>query len=79
MTSVEMKRKFKNKDGFTRISMIENQFGKIKIKISFCYPAIQEGKFVEYVQSVWEANKEEANEFFLESQKRGFTNKVTRR
>lgn len=45
MTFVEMKRNFKTKDGYTRITMEENPFA-IKIKHSLCYPAMEEGKKV---------------------------------
>lgn len=56
MTFVEMKRNFKTKDGYTRITMEENPFA-IKIKHSLCYPAMEEGKFVEYVQNTYEVKR----------------------
>lgn len=78
MTHVELKRNFKRKDGYTRITMDEKGFGKVKIKHSLCYPAIQEGKYVEYVQNTYEVTKEEANQMFTKFVKQGFSNKVTR-
>lgn len=75
MTFVEMKRNFKNKDGYTRITMEENPFA-IKIKHSLCYPAVQAGKFVEYVQNTYEVKKDEANKLFLKFKKQGFEYKI---
>lgn len=75
MTFVEMKRNFKSKDGYTRITMEENPFA-IKIKHSLCYPAMQEGKFVEYVQNAYEVKKDEANKLFLKFKKQGFEYRI---
>ena len=68
MTFVEMKRNFKTKDGYTRITMEENH--------SLCYPAIEEGKFVEYVQNTYEVKKDEANSLFLKYKKQGFEYRI---
>lgn len=74
MKTVEMKRNFKTKAGFSRIVMIgPNEFGKVKIKSSLCYPAYQEGKFVEYVQNVWEETRDGANKEYLKLKKQGYT------
>ena len=73
MKTVEMKRNFKNKDGYTRITMQEIPTGKIKYKCSFCYPANESGKFVEYVQNTYEMTKDEANAEYLRNKKKGFT------
>lgn len=75
MTFVEMKRKFKIKNGYTRITMEENPFA-IKIKHSLCYPAMEEGKFVEYVQNTYEVKKDEANSLFLKYKKQGFEYRI---
>ena len=75
MTFVEMKRKFKIKDGYTRITMEETPFA-IKIKHSLCYPAMEEGKFVEYVQNTYEVKKDEANNLFLKYKKQGFEYRI---
>ena len=75
MTFVEMKRKFKFKDGYTRITMEENPFA-IKIKHSLCQPAMEEGKFVEYVQNTYEVKKDEANSLFLKYKKQGFEYRI---
>ena len=73
-----MTRNFKTKSGYTRILMIQNEFGKIKYKYSFCYPAYQEGKFIEYVQNTYEMTREEANAMYLKLKKQGFTSKITK-
>lgn len=75
MMFVEMKRNFKTKDGYTRITMEENPFA-IKIKHSLCYPAMEEGKFVEYVQNTYEVKKDEANSLFLKYKKQGFEYRI---
>ena len=75
MKFVEMKRNFKTKDGYTRITMEENPFA-IKIKHSLCYPATEEGKFVEYVQNTYEVKKDEANGLFLKYKKQGFEYRI---
>lgn len=75
MTFVEMKRNFKTKDGYTRITMEENPFA-IKIKHSLCYPAMQDGKFIEYVQNTYDVKKDEANKLFLKFKKQGFEYKI---
>lgn len=78
MKTVEMTRNFKTKSGYTRVLMIQNEFGKIKYRYSFCYPANQEGKFVEYVQNTYEMTREEANEEYLRLKKQGFNAKITK-
>ena len=78
MTTVEMTRNFKTKSGYTRIVMREKGFGKIKYKFSLCYPAYQEGKFVEYVQNTYEMTREEANKMYIKLKKQGFTSKITK-
>lgn len=78
MTTVEMRRNFKSKDGYTRVLMIQNEFGKVKYKCSLCYPAYQQGKYVEYTQNTYEMTREEANERYLKLKKQGFTSKITR-
>lgn len=78
MTIVEMKRNFKTKSGFTRIVMLENGFGKIKYKCSLCYPAVQDGKFVEYVQNTYEMTKDEANKMYSKLKKQGYESKITK-
>lgn len=71
MTFVEMKRNFKTKDGYTRITMEENPFA-IKIKHSLCYPAMEEGKFVEYVQNTYEVKKGRSQQLVFEVQEARF-------
>lgn len=71
-TVIEMRRNFKNKNGFTRIIMTATTYGKIKCKESLCYPSYQKGKFVEYVQDVRERTRDEANERYLMCMKQGF-------
>lgn len=78
MKTVEMKRNFKTKSGYTRILMIEKENGKIKYKWSLCYPAYQEGKFVEYVQDTYEMTKDEANKMYLKLKKQGYESKITK-
>lgn len=73
-TFIEMRRNFKNKSGFTRVVMRETHFGKIKYKYSLCYPADEEGKFVEYVQNTYEMTKDEANKMYLKLKKQRFEN-----
>lgn len=77
MKTVEMKRNFKSKDGYTRVLMVQNEFGKVKYKYSLCYPAYQKGKFVEYTQDTYEMTREEANAMYLKLKKQGFTSKIT--
>ena len=76
MTIVEMKRNFKTKIGYTRVKMVDKGFGIVKYQWSLCYPADQEGKFVEYVQNVYEMTKEEANKKYLELKKQGYESKI---
>lgn len=71
-TVIEMRRNFKNKNGFTRIVMRATSYGTIKYKDSLCYPAYQEGKFVEYVQDARDMTRDEANEWYLMCIKKGF-------
>lgn len=82
MTRVEMKRDFKEKAGFTLIVMQEKPYEHyekcIRYKKSFCYPATQEGKFVEYVQETHDMTRAEANREFLNLKKHGFTATVTK-
>lgn len=79
MKTVEMKRNFKTKSGFTRITMIgPNEFGKIKYRRSLCYPANEEGKFVEYVQDTYEMLRDEANKECLKLKKQGYTATITK-
>jgi hypothetical protein len=73
MKTVEMKRNFKSKDGYTRIVMKETPSGKINYRFSYCYPANEEEKFVEYVQNTYEMTKDEANKEYLRCKKQGFT------
>ena len=78
MKTVEMKRNFKTKSGFSRITMIgPNEFGKIKYKSSLCYPADQDGKFVEYTQNTYEMTRDEANAMYLKLKKQGYTATIT--
>ena len=74
MTTVIIKENFKKKAGYWRTVMSE-KYGKdsniIKVRISTCYPANQEGKFVEYVQNTYEITRAEANERFLKAKKKG--------
>lgn len=78
MTTVEMRRNFKQKAGFTRVLMIEKGFGKVKYIYSLCYPAVQDGKYVEYTQDAYEMTKDEANQMYLKLKKQGFDSKITR-
>lgn len=78
MKTVEMKKNFKNKAGFKRIEMIgPNEFGKVQYKWSLCYPANEEGKFVEYVQDKYTMTRDEANNMYLKLKKQGFEIKIT--
>jgi hypothetical protein len=76
MKRVELKRDFKEKAGYTLIVMQEKPYEYyekcIRFKRSFCYPAYQEGKFVEYVQETHELTRDEANRMFLKLKKQGF-------
>lgn len=82
MTRIEMKRNFKEKAGYTLIVMQEKPYECykycIKYKKSFCYPAYQEGKYVEYVQATKEMTREEANQMFLKLKKLGFEYTITK-
>ena len=82
MTRVEMKRDFREKAWFTLIVMQEVPYEYyekcIRFKKSFCYPATQEGKFVEYVQVTHELTRAEANKEFLKLKKQGFTATITK-
>ena len=44
----------------------------IKYKEFLCYPADQEGKFVEYTSSFDELTRDEANKKYMDYKKRGF-------
>ena len=78
MKTVEMKRNFKTKSGFSRITMIgPNEFGKVKYESSLCYPANEEGKFVKYVQNTYEMTRDEANKMYLKLKKQGYEIKIT--
>ena len=74
MTTVIIKENFKKKAGYWRTVMSE-KYGKdsdiIKVRISMCYPAMQEGKFVEYVQNVFETTRADANKRFLKAKAKG--------
>lgn len=72
MTIVEMTRNFKTKSGYTRVVMQDKGFGTIKYKRSLCYPAYQEGKFVEYVQDVYDMTRDKANKMYLSLLKQGY-------
>lgn len=78
MTTVEMRRNFKQKAGFTRVLMIEKGLGKVKYKCSLCYPAVEDGKYVEYTQDAYEMTKDEVNQMYLKLKKQGFDSKITR-
>lgn len=79
MKAVEMKKNFKTKSGFTRVLLTEKGYGdKIKYKRSLCYPAVQEEKYVEYVQDAYEMTKEEANKMFLRLKKQGYEYTITK-
>jgi hypothetical protein len=78
MTTVEMKRNFKEKLGYTRVLMIQKYNGEVKYKRSLCYPAAQNGKFVEYTQNTYEMTREEANAMYLKLKKQGFTSEITK-
>lgn len=39
-------------------------------------PAMEEGKFVEYVQNTYEVKKDEANSLFLKYKKQGFEYRI---
>lgn len=70
MTTVIIKENFKKKAGYWRTVMSE-KYGKdsdvIKVRISMCYPATEEGKFVEYVQNTYETTRADANKRFLKA------------
>ena len=74
MKSIEMRRNFKTKSGFTRVVMHETYENSrfIKYQSSLWYPAIQDGKFVEYVQNTFEMTRDEANKEYLRLKKQGF-------
>lgn len=78
MTTVEMTRNFKTKAGYTRVIMIEKYPGTIKYIRSLCYPAYQEGHFVEYTQDTYEMTKDEANNMYLKLKKQGYSATVTK-
>lgn len=82
MKTVEMTRNFRKKSGYTRYLMTEtmtdNPKGRIVVRFSYCYPANKSGLFVEYVQNVYEATKDEANKEYLKLKKQGFTAKITK-
>ena len=75
MKTIEMTRPFKTKAGYTRILLIEKDEHHIKYRMSFCYPAVQAGKFVEYVQNSYEMTRAEANREWARNKKFGFTSK----
>jgi hypothetical protein len=78
MKTVEMKKNFKTKSGYTRVLMIgPNEFGKVKYRRSLCYPANEEGKFVEYTQDTYEMTRDEANNEYLKLKKWGYEIKIT--
>lgn len=58
--------------------MEEIPTGKIKIRFSYCYPAAEDGKYIEYVQNTYEVTKDEANKEYLRNKKQGFDARVTR-
>lgn len=65
MTSLTMKRQFKNKTGYSIIEMYQTGTNCVKIKSSLCYPSYNKGQVVKYVQNSFEVTKEEANQYFL--------------
>lgn len=78
MTTVEFKRDFRNKSGYTRILLTETPFGKVKYRCSLCYPSYRKSEYVEYTQNTYEMSKNEANALFLRLKKQGFTSTVTK-
>ncbi|MBO7736149.1 MAG: hypothetical protein J6S67_26495 [Methanobrevibacter sp.] len=74
MKTVEMKKNFKTKSGYFRILMWEKGYGdKIKFETALVYPSDKEGKFIKYVQNTGELTRAEANKWFLDSKKQGYT------
>lgn len=72
MTYIEMRKEFKKKAGFWRVTMMVKGSNCIKYKEFLCYPADQEGKFVEYTSSFDELTRDEANKKYMDYKKRGF-------